>query len=347
MLFLKGIKSTAIDLQVQLEVRFGWGQSTSNVVYCNGQCLENFNDIRFTSSDGSTLLPHWKQSYITGQSAIFWVRIPKRFASPERFPIQMYFGNPQAHDVSNGDNTFLFFDNFTLGILDLSKWTYIMGNSNDVEVTSEGFLRIWGEDDTSQRVGYNAAVEYTQLYNVSFKVCSRTDDLTNNYGCLVQLRSYDVPYPYYNEEEVRAYTTASSTNDFIFRSVNNGFQRDTRISGYYYNAWHTWEIIWDENSAQLECDGVLVHHHESSIPDEHMVPAFWAGGSSGEYVLWDWCFLTYANVDVSGPLPPDDCIPWFSRLVFIFVFIGILVIIIEVFILGYFIYSKRKVSNSI
>ena len=72
----------------------------------------DFDDIRFTSSDGTTLIDHWLESKTDSTTADFWVEIPSIPASPNTTMIYIYYGNSSASSASNGDNTFLLFDNF-------------------------------------------------------------------------------------------------------------------------------------------------------------------------------------------------------------------------------------------
>ena len=80
----------------------------------------NGQDIRFTTSGGVTLIDYWIQSGINTATTIIWVEVPSVPAGNST--IYMYYGNASAPAASNGDNTFLFFDDFEV---DLSKWTII------------------------------------------------------------------------------------------------------------------------------------------------------------------------------------------------------------------------------
>jgi len=74
------------------------------------------SDIRFTGSDEVTLQDYWVESWDnTGDSKI-WVEVKTSGTST----IYMYYGNAAAGSASDGDATFVFFDDFSG---DLSKWT--------------------------------------------------------------------------------------------------------------------------------------------------------------------------------------------------------------------------------
>ena len=110
------------DYQMKLLVgEFG---AVGEDVDCNSHCQTDFDDIRFTTSDGTTLLDYWIES-ITGitpnQLATIWIEFDSIGTGATTF--YMYYGNASATSVSNGDNTFLFFDDFLGTSLDGSKWT--------------------------------------------------------------------------------------------------------------------------------------------------------------------------------------------------------------------------------
>ena len=83
--------------------------------------------IRFTDEDNSTLLNFWIEKFdYNNQSAIIWVKIPQIDASSNK-TIYLYYGNSSADNASDGESTFIFFDDFEDG--DSSDWlTYSSGD---------------------------------------------------------------------------------------------------------------------------------------------------------------------------------------------------------------------------
>jgi len=69
-------------------------------------------DIQFTENDGITPLDYWIEKWDNGGPSILWVKVPYIHASSKEI-IYMYYGNPTARSVSSGENTFLFFDDFS------------------------------------------------------------------------------------------------------------------------------------------------------------------------------------------------------------------------------------------
>jgi len=73
------------------------------------------SDVRFTDSDGLTLLDYWIEKWDSvSEEAIIWVKVPDIPASGTK-TIYMYYGNPSASSLSNGSAVFEFFD-------DLESW---------------------------------------------------------------------------------------------------------------------------------------------------------------------------------------------------------------------------------
>lgn len=84
----------------------------------------NFADIRFTSQNGVTILDHWKEQFTASSAAVFWVNIPN-IPESDLLKVYVYYGNLGTGDTSDGDNVFVFFDDFNDNSLDTTKWTII------------------------------------------------------------------------------------------------------------------------------------------------------------------------------------------------------------------------------
>ena len=103
------------NYQVMITVHYGSGADSGGDVFCNGHSRTDFGDVRFTATDGSTLLSYWMQSFVAGNNAVFWVKITDDLSSQAR-TVYVYYGKSDAITTSNGDNTFILFqDSFLLG----------------------------------------------------------------------------------------------------------------------------------------------------------------------------------------------------------------------------------------
>jgi hypothetical protein len=75
-------------------------------------------DIRFMDTDRQGL-SYWIESWDPEKGSVLWVKVPKAGTSS----LVMLSGNPAAAPASSGENTFLFFDDFSGTALDTSRWT--------------------------------------------------------------------------------------------------------------------------------------------------------------------------------------------------------------------------------
>lgn len=87
----------------------------------------DFDDIRFTDDDQTTLIDHWREEYTASTSATFWVEVPSIDAASNK-TIYMYYGDSDAYTMSRGAETFPFFDDFN----NSRDWTYSIDGDNDV-----------------------------------------------------------------------------------------------------------------------------------------------------------------------------------------------------------------------
>jgi len=95
------------DYQIKIVVHKGDGESTGEDVYCHNHCQDDFGDIRFTKSNGTTELPYWMEDYTSGDQATFWVKIDSIPASPDTTTIYIYYGTEGTTETtSSHDATF-------------------------------------------------------------------------------------------------------------------------------------------------------------------------------------------------------------------------------------------------
>jgi hypothetical protein len=82
-----GNSSTLTNYQVQVSVTY------------DSDMQADFDDIRFTDNDGTTLIDHWLETKTDSTSATFWVEVPSIPASSNK-TIYMYYGNSGASTAS-------------------------------------------------------------------------------------------------------------------------------------------------------------------------------------------------------------------------------------------------------
>ncbi len=104
--------------QIKVTIHKGIGVDSSTDIYITNS-NNDFSDIRFTNSNGTTLLDYWIQSKVDGNNAVVWVEVDSLIPNTNNTNIYLYYNNPSASSQSSSVNTFMFFDDFSAG---LNKW---------------------------------------------------------------------------------------------------------------------------------------------------------------------------------------------------------------------------------
>ena len=111
------------DYQIKIQL------NSSNFDYSKASL--NGSDLRFYTQT-ETLLNYWIEKWDILGNSLVWVKIPESGTST----ILMYYGNQAAIALSNGTNTFTFFDDFEGTSLDTTKWNqHIVSRSGTFSVT--------------------------------------------------------------------------------------------------------------------------------------------------------------------------------------------------------------------
>lgn len=109
------------NYQVQIVVINGSLADSGNTVYINNKTNSDFGDVRFTEDDGNTTINYWMEKLNSGLNATFWVKIADNLDSAAQ-TIYIYYGRTETSSLSNGDNTFILFDDFLGTSLNSSRW---------------------------------------------------------------------------------------------------------------------------------------------------------------------------------------------------------------------------------
>ncbi len=132
----------------------------------------DYDDLRFVDANSNNL-SYWIENY-TSSKATVWVNVTF-LESNTNTTIYMYYGNPDAISKSNGENTFLLFDNFDDGTLDTTKW----GTFTDVGALIEeigGYLHL--ETDVTDE---SATVYSNQNFsNIAMRYSFKTGTASDN-----------------------------------------------------------------------------------------------------------------------------------------------------------------------
>ena len=192
----------------------------------------NFEDIRFTDADGSTLLSHWRQSYTASASATFWVKIPSVPAGSKT--IYMYYGNASASSASDGDATFEFFDDFEDG--DISDWSQY--GSGRVQIANDGgnyvlLKTAFNDPNGGYSVFNNGALS-------SFEAVFRTKRINENGGAQ---NRYGIEDGSFNGYGPRMADFNSLPSAFAIERRTGGVGSDLASKSTSAYQWNTWMTV--------------------------------------------------------------------------------------------------------
>jgi len=109
----RGYNGTANDDRV-VKTTINMASDSGEDVFLNEHCRTDFGDVRFTKSDGTTLLDYWMETKVDSNFAVFWVEIPDDLSS-NNVTIYIYYGKSDATTTSNASNTFLAYNGFEDG----------------------------------------------------------------------------------------------------------------------------------------------------------------------------------------------------------------------------------------
>lgn len=134
-------------------------QMKLDVVY-DSNMNADFSDLRFTKSDGETLLSSWLESKIDSTSAVIWVKTDTP-ADSSTADIYMYYCNATLDDYWDGNDTFLLFDDFDGDAIDTNKW-----NSTNVPTVSDGKATFVSVKDIKSTTSYDFAQPCTSMISM-------------------------------------------------------------------------------------------------------------------------------------------------------------------------------------
>lgn len=257
------------SFQIKINVYYDNGTDLNDDVYLGGKCQSDFDDIRFTDDDGETLLYYWLESKIDDDNAVFWVKINDSL-SVNNVTIYIYYGNILADSISDGDLTFLFFDDFNDGSLDSNKWI------------SSGTINEVGGEIIITNAGY---ITSKTIFGLSTKTIMKTKSSASG-ARLCQIGT--TPYSDYLN---LVYYTVISASYFAGTSYDAP-NSDTWISDVTLGTdYHIWEIRRiNESLALFYIDNILKHtsNIDNQIPDgdlEIEISRFLNGVSTGDYLF--------------------------------------------------------------
>jgi len=232
------------NYQKQITVHYGEGEDSDDDVYLNSHCRTDFGDVRFTDDDGSTLLDYWMETKVDSDHAVFWVEVADDLSSQNQ-TIYVYYGKSDATSISNGANTFLFFEDFN---------SYSDGDLNGQGGWSgdAGYFTVEG---TTVYEGAKAVEGYTST-TVLKSIKKELSNMPNNFEIISHIRVSAINS---HGGYVRVLNQNSATIGGKHMNVNNQFQVQGRTSatdGSFTNdTWYVWQLQFRESDQYERVSG--------------------------------------------------------------------------------------------
>ncbi|MEM5766348.1 MAG: DUF2341 domain-containing protein [Candidatus Aenigmatarchaeota archaeon] len=256
-----------------------------------GKMRSDCSDVRFTDSDGVTLLNYWIESGCNSANTKIWVKVPSIPASSTK-TIYLYYGNPSASSASNGENTFEFFDDFLGSSLNTSKWTQYVGTGASITV-SNGILTlskpastvqaaVWSKNSFSNvRMRTKVYPSTLAAYNRCYRWALMSDNTTLGSYLHIYVKGHgwvvdDYDYHYYER----------------YLTSNN------RVTVNIVQGWLTYDTGWINNTRIIEgYNSTIENTFTTEIPDVNLYVNFAVGEAAGvpnyAYNLQiDWVFVS-------------------------------------------------------
>jgi len=274
------------DYQIRIVAHYGSGEDSGEDVYLNGHARADFGDIRFTDSDGVTELPYWIEEKVDGDYAVFWVKVPSIPASPDTAAIYVYYGKPDAATTSNGDGTFLQFDDFD----DLAAWTQDKASAAETITVEDGQVKF------HHRVNTFCHIERSMTYeDVAVQVKLKTPASGAEASWAIALGVYFNPYDYAAVKIRQDQPEAGVVRPFdAFRDVDGAiYETFTGTSGYSTYYWVRIRIAGSTVYFDYSTDGeTWICIHSMSRPATWDAPSLVIIGHG-----FEWKASSYSNPD--------------------------------------------------
>jgi hypothetical protein len=242
-------------VRVQNTTGTSFGTTTLKIVVPYDSSMQSdFDDIRFTLSNGVTATDYWRERFTASTEATFWVEVPS-FAASSFTTVFMYYGSSTASSTSNASASFVFVDDFEdNNITEYSgdtalfqtdttpvfAGTYALEAANKTGRTTDGIYR------TGSLVAQGQVLRYMQYVDTTAGSADEgcvlfgvQGNQNQNYGVCLELfgtdriaLSRDV-----DDNDVSGTVLASTTVTYAtgWYEVQVDWQTNNRIDVYLYN----------------------------------------------------------------------------------------------------------------
>jgi hypothetical protein len=273
--------------QVRIVAHKGSGSDSGINVYLGNNVRDDFGDVRFTASDGSTPLNYWMEtgSLISGSQAAFWVKVEDDLSSTNR-TIYIYYGGNNVTTTSNGANTFVMFDDFDGSSLG-SNWTRINGSS---PAFTDGLMTVSAGTDPSKIIATGATQSNNFAIGARFKMTGGADSderaglgvkTSNSYNSDSRY-SYGTGYNY-------VFRDFFATDETRFLDDSIAWDETDNYGSWSKNSFYTMEVFYDGSRVRGRTNfGTWNAQSWNNRTTGYLALNI---GSRDAITVWDWAFV--------------------------------------------------------
>jgi hypothetical protein len=216
------------DYQVKIEL------DSSNFDY--SKTNTDGSDIRFYDLHGNKL-SYWIEKWNPDGTSVVWVKILVAGTSN----VYLYSGNNEALGESNGDKTFVFFDDFENSSLDTDKW---MKKYDPTVSVSNGELTLTDFYGDHSHLISTVSIPQGTRTRIKFKQEKNGPNLPH-----LQSVSLGDGIPPINDNNAIIVDDSARWNEWRFRTNCNGTWSGTKniIGERNHFSYHTDDYIWDSD----------------------------------------------------------------------------------------------------
>jgi len=254
-----------------------------------GRMNADGSDIRFKDEFCNDLF-YWIESDINTDTTKIWVKLLSVLPNSSTV-ISLFFGNPGALAMSNGDQTFIFFDGFDSTTVDLSKWNI---HGTPTITFNAGYISILSNVNTNVEGLYTTKILDNVILEAEIKgtfqsgvmagggqIFGFSDAPANGSTGYLSWRNYFFYYPPDGDFIHRFYQNPGSPNqlNFPFNGMSKWSRHkmtwtpvyaDASIDGakqaitLTYNPGYA--VIYDYHTEEIHCDYVFARAYANPEP---------------------------------------------------------------------------------
>ena len=245
---ISGSSGAGADYQIKIKVGESNGASNYDF-HLEGNCQPDFDDVRFADDNGTTLLDYWlekTEGTTPNQTATFWVEVKDNLDSLQN--IYIYYEHSTIGSASNGDNTFIFFDDFPDAAINGTKWTSATVGNGSITV-ADSLAKLHNSGDPSEaKITTNNSFAFGNITEIKAKIKTGNNDYT-----VIGLKDTD-NYLYQFVNYAPAWEVARKY--FQLKKSGTSVNRDLIIA---FDTWYEIKMFSRGNFAEYWQGDTLIH----------------------------------------------------------------------------------------